>query len=104
MDVMCCKSGTDQDLQDDESTDQTSTESLDSVCNAGEQQQILQTKLNMCSVKPMDCGNQMQMRTEATADKYEDKHNDGHDFILSEEGCKIKVLRTLVNMEIFSQM
>ncbi|XP_073725981.1 uncharacterized protein [Misgurnus anguillicaudatus] len=35
--------------------DQTSTESLDSVCNAGEQQQILQTKLKMCSVKLIDC-------------------------------------------------
>ncbi|XP_055062558.2 uncharacterized protein [Misgurnus anguillicaudatus] len=111
MDVMCCKSGTDQDLQDDESTDQTSTESLDSVCNAGEQQQILQTKLNMCSVKPVDFmmmkiktepteiqidhteiktepteikTEPTEIKTEPTADEYEDTHNDGHDFILSD--------------------
>ncbi|XP_073670671.1 uncharacterized protein [Paramisgurnus dabryanus] len=65
MDVMCCKSGTDQGLQDEESTDQTSTESLDSVWNAGEQQQILQTKLKMSSVKPIDCRNlMMKIKTE----------------------------------------
>nr|XP_055062540.1 zinc finger protein 664-like [Misgurnus anguillicaudatus] len=78
MDVMCCKSGTDQDLQDEESTDQTSTESLDSVCNAGEQQQILQTKLNMCSVKLIDCGNQTEIKTE------EENHTDDDDFLTSD--------------------
>ncbi|XP_073671507.1 uncharacterized protein [Paramisgurnus dabryanus] len=50
-----------QSLQED----QTSTESLDSVCNAGEQQQILQTKLKMCSVKLIDCRNlMMKIKTE----------------------------------------
>ncbi|XP_073722555.1 uncharacterized protein [Misgurnus anguillicaudatus] len=82
MDFMCCKSGTDQGLQDKESTDQTSTESLDSVCNAGEQQQILQTKLNMCSVKLIDCRNiMMKIKTEPTEDK--DSHDD-NDFISSD--------------------
>nr|XP_055062521.1 zinc finger protein 501-like isoform X2 [Misgurnus anguillicaudatus] len=65
-DTTVCDSN--QDLQDDESTDQTSTESLDSVCNAGEQQQILQTKLNMCSVKLVE------MRRETIT---EDHHTDG---------------------------
>nr|XP_055045343.1 zinc finger protein 34-like [Misgurnus anguillicaudatus] len=65
-----------QGSQDDESTDQTSTESLDSVCNAGEQQQILQTTLKMCSVKLIDCRNlMMEIKTETTADEYEGNHN-----------------------------
>ncbi|XP_073719619.1 uncharacterized protein [Misgurnus anguillicaudatus] len=57
-----------QSLQED----QTSTESLDSVCNAGEQQQILQTKLKMCSVKLVDCTNlMMKIKTEPTEIKTE---------------------------------
>ncbi|XP_073719581.1 sterile alpha motif domain-containing protein 3 isoform X3 [Misgurnus anguillicaudatus] len=57
-----------QSLQED----QTSTESLDSVCNAGEQQQILQTKLKMCSVKLIDCTNlMMKIKTELTEIKTE---------------------------------
>nr|XP_055029020.1 zinc finger protein 32-like isoform X2 [Misgurnus anguillicaudatus] len=52
-----------QSLQED----QTSTESLDSVCNAGEPQQILM----------------MKIKTEPTADEYEDNHNDGQEFIIS---------------------
>ncbi|XP_073718040.1 uncharacterized protein [Misgurnus anguillicaudatus] len=61
--------------------DQTSTESLDSVCNAGEQQQILQTKLKMSSVKPMDSGNlMMKMRRETTADEdHTEEDDDNHD-------------------------
>ncbi|XP_073718625.1 uncharacterized protein [Misgurnus anguillicaudatus] len=52
--------------------DQTSTESLDSVCNAGEQQQILQTTLKMCSVKLIDCTNlMMKIKTEPTEMKTE---------------------------------
>ncbi|XP_073729859.1 uncharacterized protein [Misgurnus anguillicaudatus] len=68
MDVMCSKSvETDEGLQDDESIDQTSTESLDFVCNGGEQQQILQTKLKMCSVKLIDCrALMMKIKTEPT--------------------------------------
>ncbi|XP_065130606.1 uncharacterized protein [Paramisgurnus dabryanus] len=89
-DTTVCDSN--QGLQDEESTDQTSTESLDSVWNAGEQQQILQTKLKMCSVKPMDCSNlTMEIKTEpteiiteTTADEYEDNHNDAYDFILTD--------------------
>ncbi|XP_065103523.1 uncharacterized protein [Paramisgurnus dabryanus] len=54
-----------QGLKDEESTDQTSTESLDSACNAEEQQQILQTTLKMCSVKLVDCRNlKMEIKTE----------------------------------------
>nr|XP_055062364.1 zinc finger protein 724-like [Misgurnus anguillicaudatus] len=90
MDVMCCKSGTDQDLQDEESTDQTSTESLDSVCNAGEQQQILQTKLNMCSVKQEDSGNQMEIKTEPMEDHTEEENSHYGDFVPSDvknESC-----------------
>ncbi|XP_073725283.1 uncharacterized protein [Misgurnus anguillicaudatus] len=70
--------------------DQTSTESLDSVCNAGEQQQILQTTLKMCSVKLIDCRNlMMKMRRETTeeeqhTDEDEDSHDD-EDFIPSDE-------------------
>nr|XP_055060040.1 zinc finger protein OZF-like isoform X1 [Misgurnus anguillicaudatus] len=88
-DTTVCDSN--QDLQDDESTDQTSTESLDSVCNAGEQQQILQTKPKMSSDKHIDCRNLTMdikseptaIKTEPTADEYEDKHNDYQDLILS---------------------
>nr|XP_055072931.1 zinc finger and SCAN domain-containing protein 2-like [Misgurnus anguillicaudatus] len=73
-----------QSLQED----QTSTESLDSVCNAGEQQQILQTKLKMSSVKPMDSGNlMMKMRRETTADEdHTEEDDDNHDdFIPSDK-------------------
>ncbi|XP_065124143.1 uncharacterized protein [Paramisgurnus dabryanus] len=53
-----------QSLQED----QTSTESLDSVCNAGEQQQILK----MCSVKLIDPRNlMMEIKTEPTEIKTE---------------------------------
>ncbi|XP_073714174.1 uncharacterized protein [Misgurnus anguillicaudatus] len=67
-----------QGLQDEESTDQTSTESLDSVCNAGEQQQILQTTLKMCSVKLIDCRNlMMKIKTEPMEDNIDkDNHVD----------------------------
>ncbi|XP_055075823.2 uncharacterized protein [Misgurnus anguillicaudatus] len=69
-----------QGLQDEESTDQTSTESLDSVCNAGEQQQILQTTLKMCSVKLIDCRNlMMKIKTEPTKEEdHTDKDEDNH--------------------------
>nr|XP_055051903.1 zinc finger protein 239-like isoform X1 [Misgurnus anguillicaudatus] len=85
-DTTVCDSN--QSLQED----QTSTESLDSVCNAGEQQQILQTTMKMCSVKLMDCQNLMiKIETEPTEDEYEDYHNDWHrDFIPSDvkiESC-----------------
>ncbi|XP_073721602.1 uncharacterized protein [Misgurnus anguillicaudatus] len=73
-----------QSLQED----QTSTESLDSVCNAGEQQQILQTKLKMSSIKPMDSGNlMMKMRRETTADEvHTEEDDDNHDdFIPSDK-------------------
>nr|XP_055062574.1 uncharacterized protein LOC129445385 [Misgurnus anguillicaudatus] len=106
-DTTVCDSN--QDLQDEESTDQTSTESLDSVCNAGEQQQILQTKLNMCSVKLIDCTNLMmkikteptEIKTEPTPDEYEeDKHNDGHDFILTEGSPfnAVKIVKVFVQI------
>ncbi|XP_065125055.1 uncharacterized protein [Paramisgurnus dabryanus] len=70
-----------QSLQED----QTSTESLDSVCNAGEQQQVLQ----MCSVKLIDCTNlMMKIKTEPTEIKIEpteeEDHTEEDDFILSE--------------------
>ncbi|XP_065130612.1 uncharacterized protein [Paramisgurnus dabryanus] len=89
-DTTVCDSN--QGLQDEESTDQTSTESLDSVWNAGEQQQILQTKPKMCSDKLIDCRNLMmkikteptEIKTERTAYEYEDNLNDGHDCIPSD--------------------
>nr|XP_055065706.1 zinc finger protein 37-like isoform X2 [Misgurnus anguillicaudatus] len=83
-----------QDLQDEESTDQTSTESLDSVCNAGEQQQILQTTLKMCSVKLIDCRNLMEeMRRETTEEEHHTEDDDDADFIPSEEtsdSCSVR--------------
>ncbi|XP_073716520.1 uncharacterized protein [Misgurnus anguillicaudatus] len=77
-DTTVCDSN--QDLQDEESTDQTSTESLDSVCNAGEQQQILQTKLNMCSVKLFDCSNLM-METGKETTEEKDHTDDDEDAV-----------------------
>ncbi|XP_073714178.1 uncharacterized protein [Misgurnus anguillicaudatus] len=78
-----------QGLQDEESTDQTSTESLDSVCNAGEQQQILQTTLKMCSVKLIDFTNlMMKIKTEPTEE--EDQIDEDDDNIMSDvkiESC-----------------
>ncbi|XP_065125693.1 uncharacterized protein [Paramisgurnus dabryanus] len=75
-DTTVCDSN--QGLQDEESTDQTSTESLDSVWNAGEQQQILQTKLKMCSVKMEDSANQTEIKTE----KIEEKDNTDDDELI----------------------
>nr|XP_055041099.1 zinc finger protein 664-like [Misgurnus anguillicaudatus] len=75
-----------QSLQED----QTSTESLDSVCNAGEQQQILQTTMKMCSVKLIDCTNlMMKIKTEPTEIKTEpteeeDRTEEDDDFIPSD--------------------
>nr|XP_055075811.1 zinc finger protein 239-like isoform X2 [Misgurnus anguillicaudatus] len=71
-----------QGLQDEESTDQTSTESLDSVCNAGEQQQILHNKL-------IDCRNlMMKIKTEPTEE--EDHTEEDNNIIMSDvkiESC-----------------
>ncbi|KAA0721671.1 hypothetical protein E1301_Tti022459 [Triplophysa tibetana] len=73
-------------LNQDESTDQTSTESLDSVCNAGEQQILNTRPLNMCSVTLME------IKTEPTSeeDHTDEDENDGggdenHDFIPPDE-------------------
>ncbi|XP_073711657.1 uncharacterized protein [Misgurnus anguillicaudatus] len=70
--------------------DQTSTESLDSVCNAGEQQQILK----MCSVKLIDFRNlMMKIKTEPTEEEDPTEEND--DFIpsdvKSESCCDIEI-------------
>ncbi|XP_055076385.2 uncharacterized protein [Misgurnus anguillicaudatus] len=70
-------SDSNQGLQDD----QTSTESLDSVCNAGEQQQILQTTLKMCSVKLIDCRNLM-LKTEPIAGEH---HTEEDEELIAEE-------------------
>ncbi|XP_065099762.1 uncharacterized protein [Paramisgurnus dabryanus] len=81
-DTTVCDSN--EDLQED----QTSTESLDSVCNAGEQQQILQTKLKMCSVKLIDFRNlMMKIKTEPTQEEDHDDENEGcgDDFIPSDK-------------------
>ncbi|XP_055033657.2 uncharacterized protein [Misgurnus anguillicaudatus] len=59
-----------QSLQED----QTSTESLDSVSNAGEPQQILK----MCSVKLIDCRNlMMKIKTEPTEEEDHTEEDDG---------------------------
>ncbi|XP_065100011.1 uncharacterized protein [Paramisgurnus dabryanus] len=60
-----------QDLQDDKSTVQISTESLNSVCNTEEEKPILETPLKMCSVKLVDCRNLMEMRRETILEKHQ---------------------------------
>ncbi|KAA0721698.1 hypothetical protein E1301_Tti014306 [Triplophysa tibetana] len=79
-------------LNQDESADQTSTESLDSVCNAGEQQILNTRPLNMCSVTLMDCRKLMEMKTQTTeeeehtdADENHDDNDDDDDFIPSDD-------------------
>ncbi|KAA0721729.1 hypothetical protein E1301_Tti014298 [Triplophysa tibetana] len=74
-------------LNQDESTDQTSTESLDSVCNAGEQQILNTRPLNMCSVRLMDCRKLMEMKTQTTEEEEEqtDEDENHDDFIPSDE-------------------
>ncbi|KAA0721669.1 hypothetical protein E1301_Tti022461 [Triplophysa tibetana] len=73
-------------LNQDESTDQTSTESLDSVCNAGEQQILNTRPLNMCSVTLMDCRKLMEMKTEPTEEEeHLTEEHDDDNFIPSDE-------------------
>ncbi|XP_056625487.1 uncharacterized protein LOC130437864 [Triplophysa dalaica] len=62
-------------LNQDESTDQTSTESLDSVCNAGEQQILNTRPLNMCSVTLMEIKTEPTSEEEHT-DEDENHHDD----------------------------
>ncbi|XP_056624287.1 uncharacterized protein LOC130437126 isoform X1 [Triplophysa dalaica] len=67
--ILQCYTDTTATLNQDESTDQTSTESLDSVCNAGEQQ-ILNTR-------PLDLSSKvMEIKTEPTV-KEEHTSGDG---------------------------
>ncbi|KAL0157528.1 hypothetical protein M9458_045604, partial [Cirrhinus mrigala] len=56
------------------SSDQTSTESLGSDCNAGEQQ-MLQTPLKMCSVKLLDCRKMIKMNRGTTAEEQQSDDN-----------------------------
>ncbi|KAI7810643.1 hypothetical protein IRJ41_004676 [Triplophysa rosa] len=72
-------------LNQDESTDQTSTESLDSVCNAGEQQILNTRPLNMCSVTLMEMGTQTPAEEEHHTDEDENHDKDDDDFIPSDE-------------------
>ncbi|XP_057187584.1 uncharacterized protein LOC130552913 isoform X2 [Triplophysa rosa] len=80
-------------LNQDESTDQTSTESLDSVCNAGEQQILNTRPLNMCSVTLIGTdGKLMEMETELTSEEEEteddeddNEDEENEDFTLSDE-------------------
>ncbi|XP_057187563.1 zinc finger protein 391-like isoform X1 [Triplophysa rosa] len=66
-------------LNQDESTDQTSTESLDSVCNAGEQQILNTRPLNMCSVTLKNDENQIEIKTEPTAEDDQTNEDDDHE-------------------------
>ncbi|XP_073721886.1 uncharacterized protein [Misgurnus anguillicaudatus] len=85
-----------QSLQED----QTSTESLDSVCNAGEQQQILQTKLKMCSVKLIDCTNlMMKIKTEPTEMKTEPTEMKTEPTEMKTEPTEIKTEPTEIKTE-----
>ncbi|KTF74455.1 hypothetical protein cypCar_00044466, partial [Cyprinus carpio] len=63
------------------SVDQTSTESVGSDCNAGEQH----TPLKTCSVKLVDCRNSKETREEATAEEeqsdVDDDDDDDDDFV-----------------------
>ncbi|KAL1281547.1 hypothetical protein QQF64_000350 [Cirrhinus molitorella] len=57
------------------SVDQTSTESLVSECNAGEQQ----TPTKMCSVKLVDCRNSKETREETTVEKVQSDNDEDND-------------------------
>ncbi|XP_073671579.1 uncharacterized protein [Paramisgurnus dabryanus] len=81
-----------QSLQED----QTSTESLDSVCNTGEQQQILRTKLKMCSVKLIDCTN---LKTEPTEIKTEPTEIKTEPTEIKTEPTEIKTEATEIKTE-----
>ncbi|XP_051560110.1 zinc finger protein 25-like isoform X2 [Myxocyprinus asiaticus] len=76
--TLLCYTDTQESVCDSNQGDQTSTESLASVCNAGEQQ-MLQIPLKMCSVKLLDCRNLMEMRGETTAEEQHDDHDEDDD-------------------------
>ncbi|XP_051560120.1 gastrula zinc finger protein XlCGF57.1-like isoform X3 [Myxocyprinus asiaticus] len=77
--TLLCYTDTQESVCDSNQGDQTSTESLASVCNAGEQQ-MQQIPLKMCSVKLLDCRNLMEMRGETTAEEQHDDHDEDDDF------------------------
>ncbi len=60
------------------SVDQNATESLESDCNAGEQQ-MLQTPMKTCSVKLVDCRNSKETREETTVEKVQSDDDDDND-------------------------
>ncbi|XP_051559369.1 uncharacterized protein LOC127444168 isoform X2 [Myxocyprinus asiaticus] len=76
--ILLCYTDTQESVCDSNQGDQTSTESLASVCNAGEQQ-MLQIPLKMCSVKLLDCRNLMEMRGETTAQEQHSDEDEGDD-------------------------
>ncbi|KAI2649395.1 hypothetical protein H4Q32_015343 [Labeo rohita] len=78
--LLCSTDAQDSVCDSHGSSDQTPTESLGSDCDAGEQQ-MLQTPLNMCSVKLLDC-TKMKMKRETTAEEQQG-HDDDNDFIPS---------------------
>ncbi|XP_051559358.1 zinc finger protein 239-like isoform X2 [Myxocyprinus asiaticus] len=80
--TLLCYTDTQESVCDSNQGDQTSTESLASVCNAGEQQ-MLQIPLKMCSVKLLDCRNLMEMRGDTTAEEQQsdEDEEDDEDFI-----------------------
>ncbi|KAA0701747.1 hypothetical protein E1301_Tti022670 [Triplophysa tibetana] len=77
-------------LNQDESTDQTTTESLGSVCNAGEQQTLNTIPLKMCSVKLMDCRKLMEMKTEPTPEKDQTDEEENHEDFVPSVSLEIK--------------
>ncbi|XP_051539540.1 uncharacterized protein LOC127432465 isoform X3 [Myxocyprinus asiaticus] len=74
--TLLCYTDAQESVCDSNQGDQTSTESLASVCNTAGEQQMLKIPLKMCSVKLMDCRNLMEMRRETTA---QEQHTDEDD-------------------------
>ncbi|XP_051947715.1 zinc finger protein 184-like [Xyrauchen texanus] len=92
-----------EEEQNNEDDDQTSTESLASVSNAGEQQ-VLQTPVKMCSVKLLDCRTLMKMRGEIKVE--EQQNNEDDDQTSSESLASVsnageqQMLQTTVKIEV----
>ncbi|XP_051515491.1 zinc finger protein 37-like [Myxocyprinus asiaticus] len=121
--TLLCSTDAQESVCDSNQGDQTSTESLTSVCNAGEQQ-MLQTpvkievkqeeikeeitaeeqqrdddneQVKMCSVKLLDCRNLMKMRRETTTEEQQRDDDDDDEQV---KMCLVKLLdcRNLMKM------
>ncbi|XP_065099685.1 uncharacterized protein [Paramisgurnus dabryanus] len=73
--TLLCYSESDSD-QEDESNDKSTKESHDIVCNAKEQQEILQTTVKTCSVQLEDCTNLMEIKIETIEEECDTEDDD----------------------------